>query len=130
MKNYLYSYIKIQQQKDHQRLLNQTFKFFWILHWITSFLCIAILPFSPRVIIINFPRFFPKEITSSKFLASTRDEISCSFAKVISNLFLTKSRKCGLCLSTQNLSDHDIATFFEFLIAFSNAFFGLPSSQR
>ena len=37
-----------------------------------------------------------------KFLASINDLISCSLAKVISSLFLTKSKKLLLCLSTQN----------------------------
>ena len=35
-----------------------------------------------------------------------------------------------MCLSTQNLSESDMAVFLELLIAFSKAFFGCPSSQR
>ena len=73
---------------------------------------------------------FVNEITSSNELLSVSDKISCSFAKTISNLFLTNSKKFCLCLSTQNKSDKDIATLFEFLIAFSNAFFGFPSSHK
>jgi len=45
---------------------------------------------------------FEKLITSSKCLASIREIISCSFANVMSILFLTKFKKCDLCLSTQN----------------------------
>ena len=45
-------------------------------------------------------------------------------------LFFTKSKKWGLCRSTQNRSDSDIATLFELLIALSKAFLGSPSSQR
>ena len=48
----------------------------------------------------------------------------------MSNLFFTKSKKCGLCLSTQNKSDSDIATLFEFCIALSNAVLGSPSSHK
>ena len=47
----------------------------------------------------------PKLITSLKSFVFIKDFISSSFAKVISNLFLTKSWNCVLCLSTQNLSD-------------------------
>jgi len=36
------------------------FKFFWISHLTTSFLLIAILPFSPRVKTISFPKFIEK----------------------------------------------------------------------
>ena len=57
---------------------------------------------------------FENKITSSKDLASINEVISCSFAKIISKLFLTNSKKFGLCLSTQNKSDNDIAVFFEF----------------
>ena len=52
-----------------------------------------------------------KEIASSKELPSINDKISCSLAKIISSLFFTKSKKSFLCLSTQNKSDKDIATF-------------------
>ena len=41
---------------------------------------------------------------------------------MISSEFFTKSKKLTLCLSTQNLSERDIAVFFEFFIAFSKAF--------
>ena len=87
-------------------------------------------PLSPRVITINLFISLAKLITSSNFFTSINDIISCSLANVISNLFLTNSKKLDLCLSTQNKSDKDIATLLELLIAFSNAFFGSPSSQR
>jgi hypothetical protein len=45
---------------------------------------------------------------------------------IISSLFLTRSKKFFLCLSTQNKSDKDIAVFLEFNIAFSKAFLGSP----
>ena len=48
----------------------------------------------------------------------------------ISSLFFTSSKKLALCLSTQNKSDNDIATLFEFLIALSKAFLGSPSSHK
>ena len=49
---------------------------------------------------------------------------------MISSLFLANSKKCSLCLSTQNKSDKDIATLLEFIIALLNAFFGSPSSHK
>ncbi len=70
------------------------------------------------------------EITSSKFFASIKDKASCSLAKTISNLFLTKSKKLFLCLSTQNKSDNDIAVFVDKFIALSKAAFGSPSSHK
>ena len=97
---------------------------------ITSLLFIAMLPFSPLVMTIIFPSCFPNVTTSSNFLASISDIITCSFAKVISILSLTSSKKCGLCLSTQNKSDRDIATLLEFLIALSKAVLGSPSSHK
>ena len=45
------------------------------------------------VITIIFPSCFENETTSSKFFALIKEVISCSFANVISNLFLTKSKK-------------------------------------
>ena len=42
------------------------------------------------------PSDFEKFITSSKDFASINDIISCSLAKVISNLFFTSSKKWGL----------------------------------
>ena len=73
------------------------------------------------------------ERTMCTFLGTAgkiNDNISCSFAKIISSLFLTNSKKCGLCLSTQKRSDNDIATFFECVIALFKAFFGSPSSHK
>ena len=63
-------------------------------------------------------------------MAPINDEISCSFAKVTSSLFFTKSKKCGLCLSTQNKSDNVIATLLELLIALSKADLGSPTSHK
>ena len=48
----------------------------------------------------------------------------------MSNLFFTNSKKCFLCLSTQNKSDNVIATLFELLIACSKAVLGSPSSHK
>ena len=69
-------------------------------------------------------------MTSAKDFASINDIISCSLANIISSLFLTNSKKLVLCLSTQNLSDNEIADLFESEMALSNAFFGSPLSQR
>jgi len=38
----------------------------------------------------------PNEITSSKLLALIKDKISCSLARIISNLLFTKSKKLFL----------------------------------
>ena len=54
------------------------FKFFWISHSTTSFLLIAILPFSPLVRTINFPRFFVNEIVREKILLNYKKEIPYS----------------------------------------------------
>ena len=80
----------------------------------TSLPLIATAPFSPLVITINLLSFFEKLITSSKLFVPIRDKISCSFAKVISNLFLTKFKKCGLCLSTQNRSEMTLQLYLNF----------------
>ena len=53
----------------------------------------ATAPFSPLVKTIILPRDFEKFITSSKDFASINEIISCSFANVISYLFLTNSKK-------------------------------------
>ena len=55
------------------------------------------LPFIAIILISSghnnyLPRDFGKVITSSKFLTSIKDVISCSFAKVISILFFTNSK--------------------------------------
>ena len=50
----------------------------------------AIAPFSPLVITINLFNCLENEIISSNFFASISVVISCSFAKVISNLVFTK----------------------------------------
>ena len=55
-----------------------------------------------------------EKVKYKQIFASIKEAISCSFAKVMSNLFFTKSKKFGLCLSTQNKSERDIATLFAF----------------
>ena len=62
-------------------------------HSTTSSPLIATAPLSPLVTTINLLSFFEKLITSLKFFASINEIISCSFAKVISNLFFTKFKK-------------------------------------
>ena len=99
-------------------------------HSKTSSPLIAIAPFAPLVITIFFFKFFEKSTTSLNDELFIKDKISCSFANTISSLFLTNSKNCFLCLSTQNKSDKDIATLFELFIALSNALLGSPSSQR
>ena len=69
------------------------FKFFCISFSKTSSPLIATAPFSPLVTIISLLSCFEKFITSLKFFASIKDVISCSLAKVISSLFLTKFKK-------------------------------------
>ena len=90
----------------------------------------ATAPFSPLVTTINLLSCLENSITSLKFFALINELIYCSLAKVISSLFLTKFKKCSLCLSTQNKSESDIATLFALLIALSNAFLGSPSSHK
>ena len=87
-------------------------------------------PLSPLVITTFFLICFEKVTISSKEFALINDVISCSLAKMISSLFLANSKKCSLCLSTQNKSDNDIATLFEYVIALSKAFLGSPSSHK
>ena len=53
-----------------------------------------------------------------------------SLVNIISSLFCTKSKKLFLCLSTQNLSDKDIADLLVSASALSKAFFGSPSSHK
>ena len=69
----------------------------FIPHSTTSFPFTATAPFSPLVKTIILPKDFEKLITSSKDFASINEIISCSFAKVISNLFLTNSKN-GVCV--------------------------------
>ena len=105
-------------------------RFFWASQSISSLFSIDIAPFSPLVITTFFLICFEKVTVSSKELASINDVISCSFAKMISSLFLANYKKCFLCLSKQNKSDNDIATLFEYVIALSKAFLGSPSSHK
>ena len=69
---------------------------------------------------------FKKLLSNSKI----KEKISCSFAKIISNLLFTKSKKFFLCRFTQNWSDNDIAVFLDMLIALLNAVLGSPSSHK